>query len=350
MITSSFGLNLTMVNPGKLNLKHLIGKLKGRKHEWRKAKLDPTTGILECKNVKSPKDNQIPGWVYRVRGEGQPARPTKCPRCDTDYHRRENNPSPLRNHRTGFQKACQVIASGLAREMPEVQMSDKSSRKLVIFSDSRQDAAKLAAGMERDHYRDLVRMALMKSFNEYWDDLVGFLRYHSSLSQIPPNLSLLNQELCEKVSEPSQPDDLQRRNQFAARNDGQLVMEANAWWMDAPPFNQKQRDVWIAVLGNYPGPVPLRNLRGTIADLLLGLGVNIGGSTFQVKGYDSGKNRKPWFTCYEWNDIPVTSIVPLQQEQERLVIRMETNLMGELMYAIFPSCSAYIRGACTRLD
>ena len=49
---------------------------------------------------------------------------------------------------TGFQKACQVLAGGQVREMPRPRPG-KMTRKLVIFSDSRQDAAKLAAGMER---------------------------------------------------------------------------------------------------------------------------------------------------------------------------------------------------------
>src|SRR5260370_5556839 len=38
-----------------------------------------------------------------------------------------------------------------------------SSRKLVVFSDSRQDAAKLSAGMRFAHYRDAVRQALTNS-------------------------------------------------------------------------------------------------------------------------------------------------------------------------------------------
>ena len=70
-------------------------------------------------------------------------------------------PTPLRNHRTGFQKACQVIASALCREMSERQ-NNRPTRKLVIFSDSRQDAAKLAAGMERDHFQG------HDSFNVDW--------------------------------------------------------------------------------------------------------------------------------------------------------------------------------------
>ena len=113
--------------------------------------------------ASAPQPDEIPGWLYHVAGNHPEERalPSKCPRCDADYGRRDRFPTPFRFHRTGFQKACQVLASGLLREMPAA-----SSRKLVIFSDSRQDAAKLAAGMERDHYRDMVRMQLIQSFQD----------------------------------------------------------------------------------------------------------------------------------------------------------------------------------------
>ena len=51
--------------------------------------------------------------------------------------------------RTGFEKLSQVLTDGLMRQLGD-------DRKLVLFSDSRQDAAKLAAGMEKRHYQDLT--------------------------------------------------------------------------------------------------------------------------------------------------------------------------------------------------
>lgn len=41
----------------------------------------------------------------------------------------------------------------LAYQLPE----DAESRKLVVFSDSREDAASISNGIERSHYDDLVR-------------------------------------------------------------------------------------------------------------------------------------------------------------------------------------------------
>jgi DEAD/DEAH box helicase domain-containing protein len=86
-----------------------------------------------------------------------PAFPGKCARCDADW--RYGRFAPVGPHTTGVQKVNQVLADGLMRSMP-----DTEHRKLVVFTDSRQDAAKLAAGIELDHYRDLVRQALMQGF------------------------------------------------------------------------------------------------------------------------------------------------------------------------------------------
>lgn len=39
----------------------------------------------------------------------------------------------------------------------------ENNTKVVLFSDSRQSAAKLSAGIELDHYRDAVRWLMLKA-------------------------------------------------------------------------------------------------------------------------------------------------------------------------------------------
>ena len=114
------------------------------------------------------------GRIYTVSDGEAPALPPVCPRCDTDF-RRSAAGSPLRQHRTGFQRSCQVLASALAREMPEV-LRQAAARKLVIFSDSRQDAAKLSAGMELDHFRDMVRVCLVGAHDSFVRGYADVLR------------------------------------------------------------------------------------------------------------------------------------------------------------------------------
>src|SRR5262249_20333306 len=105
--------------------------------------------------------------------------PGKCARCDADWRR--GRFTPLGPHATGVQKVNQVLADGLMR-----QTTVPGSRKLVVFTDSRQDAAKLAAGIALDHYRDLVRQALMQGFTQLGGDLVAALKF---LDDGPTSLS-----------------------------------------------------------------------------------------------------------------------------------------------------------------
>lgn len=108
------------------------------------------------------------GWAFFVNGRGPEATkaisgkspmPSRCPSCDDDWDvfkgfRPITDPSrdrsPIRTMGTGFEKANQVLSDTLMRWLSE-------NPKLVVFSDSRQDAAKISAGMELAHYLDLVR-------------------------------------------------------------------------------------------------------------------------------------------------------------------------------------------------
>lgn len=308
--------------------------------KWVKAKLNHITGMLD-QSETTPKDGEVAGWLYQITGNNLnqvSAFPSKCPRCDADYGKREKFPTPLWTHRTGFQKACQVIAGGLLREMPSPPpQSIRSPRKLVIFSDSRQDAAKLAAGMERDHYRDMVRLLLIQSFNDYWGDLVSFLKQTCNNPDALNRLQNFNSQLASDVA--TSLDDLNRRNRFA-NSYPPLTTEALLWSMDQSPANKEVRDEWLNMLRNYPGRVPLLDLRRKLRDALLQYGICPGGTDFTALNYsvgqDSGRERHPWFECYNWNIstsvAPISSITP---EQTNHLDRLEIKLADEMMYAIF---------------
>src|SRR5205823_4419247 len=115
----------------------------GRTCRWVRASLDRATGRLLIHPTARAMlgEGQVAGWVYQVSGGASdpPALPNRCPRCDAD----ERAPrSPLRLHRTGFQKCAQVLSTGLFRELEDdtaaVGIDPQSNRKLVVFTDSRQ--------------------------------------------------------------------------------------------------------------------------------------------------------------------------------------------------------------------
>ncbi|KZL51181.1 DEAD/DEAH box helicase [Nodularia spumigena CENA596] len=320
------------------DLEWTVGKIKCR---WIQAKLNKKTGVL-LQDATPPKPDEVPGWLYQIVGNHpeKSALPTKCPRCDVDYGRRDKFPTPLRIHRTGFQKACQVIAGGLLREMPAPSpQGSSSSRKLVIFSDSRQDAAKLAAGMEIDHYRDMVRLLLIQSFYDYWDDLIAFLRITTANSpSIITDLKSINLRLYGNVIKGSQTDDLIRRDRFINANPT-LITEALSWVMGLPTSNQKVRDQWLNLLQRYPERIPLLELRQKVRDGLLGYGICPGGSSFEALSYSEGQNQGkqhyPWFNCYEWSGNAVTKKFPLTQTQTDHTVKLEDLLTAELMNPLF---------------
>ncbi len=139
----------------------------GYTFEFRPAALDHLTGRLEI-----TKQEQT-GWTFEVSDKGVadsqieriPPLPIFCPQCGTDWEIFKNRPvtdrsrtrSSIRTMGTGYEKLAQVIVDSLVREL---RVTSEEARRLVLFSDSRQDAAKLAAGLEKRHYQDLIRELL----------------------------------------------------------------------------------------------------------------------------------------------------------------------------------------------
>lgn len=314
---------------------------------WVKAALDTITGSLR---VRPPdiQEHEIPCYIYTVKERPNKSKkseensefPTICACCDANYSRKEKNKSPLRNHRTGFQKACQVLAAGLLREMPSTE--NESTRKLVIFADSRQDAAKLAAGMERDHYRDVLRMALVQTVDHYWDNLVSYIRVSEPKKASLELLRQINLQLYDAVLRPETEDDQWRMNSFISTHlylDG----EATRWMNNRPSAQQNIYAQWMNLITNFGGAISLAWIVDTIKSHLLNLGINPGGTAYRLMhSFEPGD--PPWYKCFDWDTNPVQKKTQLTLKQVSLLDRIDDALMGEIMYAIFPHVARSLEG------
>lgn len=311
------------------------------KREWKQAVLNPNTGMLSI-TQSAPSADQVGGWVYWINdknAEREPALPNQCPRCDADYRFRDTFKTPLRNHRTGFQKACQVLASGLMREL--AHDGDPLAQKLVIFSDSRQDAAKLAAGIERDHYRDMVRLALNQGLSQYWSYLEGYLREEVAQDQrLLARLQQINLQLHDAVNLPSDAYDVEKQRRFVEIIDAQVESQAQRWLRDKPATHQEAYNQWLNLLREYPQRVPLTSLRNTIYDYLLHLGICPGGSEDSVKEFRTStsinQTNAQWHSIYDWLGSTVQKRTNLSDAERNHTQRMSEKLLSELMYALFP--------------
>lgn len=122
------------------------------------ARFEPDTGLLRRAGRR-----RIDGVMLSVGADPQgrpvPALPEHCPGCSASRQNRKPSvffrgvvSSPIRAMRTGFARVTQVALDALVRELER-----GGERQTIVFSDSRQDAAVAAAGIELSHFRDLIR-------------------------------------------------------------------------------------------------------------------------------------------------------------------------------------------------
>ena len=134
--------------------------------EWLTATINCASGRVLRGHLGNGDEN-CQGYYYLIQGNDEhSAFPACCPACGEDYKRRLK-PSPIRTFRTGFTKVSQTMAKEMFYLLPEEKAND---RKLVIFSDSREDAARLANDMERYHYSEMIRDTV---FNRLAQDCFG---------------------------------------------------------------------------------------------------------------------------------------------------------------------------------
>ena len=149
---------------------------------WDKASLDTRSGRVILGDPDSPEEQWVKGYLFHLRSlsaekqEFIGALPSTCPCCGADYSKRRFRKSSIRGFRTGFSKVSQLLSKELFYQLPE----DAKSRKLVVFSDSREDAASISNGIERVHYEDLIREAL---FDELGQLAIGKLCLFEDIQQ-----------------------------------------------------------------------------------------------------------------------------------------------------------------------
>ena len=124
---------------------------------WKKSWLNIKTGVLKT-DKPAKEDNYVEGYIYVHNDNPTQGLPHHCPHCMVDRINGKNRKSPIRGFRTGFGKTTEILAKELFYQLPDA----KSGRKLVTFSDSREDAASISNSIERNHYTEVLRDLLIE--------------------------------------------------------------------------------------------------------------------------------------------------------------------------------------------
>lgn len=168
-------------------------KVKGR---WARAWVNKKTGVISKEVGNDP--SYVEGYIFEIVNantkteiiglnekkiaKSLKALPTICAECGANYKDKQYMPSPIRGFRTGFAK----ITRGLIKEA--FTHLSPASRKTIVFSDSREEAARNAAGIEFEHYREIVREIIVHELIKIASGKEKFLEAISqNIDSIPPN-------------------------------------------------------------------------------------------------------------------------------------------------------------------
>ncbi len=281
-----------------------------------KACLNPASGQLRYGKAGAT------GWTFDIQGPGAGEReglPTQCPHCGDDWELSFLPPddpgrmrSPVRFMQAGFERVAQVLGDSLMRVVGE----GHNDRKLIAFSDSRQDAAKLALGLEKRHYQDLVRSLLVQTAG----------------SPTPASRALAAYDAY-KVGSATPEDLVQQLNALAAVDEPL----ATALGRIVGPLASASDEVLIDRASRTLTTARWRliALRDVVWERLLALGVNPGGPEPSKTFYEqpAGKKRR-WTSLFEWDGAP-RAASGLAAEGQAHLDGLRNSLMTQTLQAVF---------------
>lgn len=296
-------------------------------YAFRRSALNPASG--EVSNVAEG----FTGWSFHARiarnrttGELQRSAdtvspfPTQCPNCGDDWeiqfgrNGRRLKPtdpatqrSPIRQMRTGFEKINQVLTTELANDLGDAE------RKLIVFTDSRQDAAKLSSGLGLRHYQDLLRQLLYTRL--------------SASGGTAHDVELAEAHVLQNEKSPESFAALDRLKQRNAA----LLAEIREVWDGKPGTGPADAENLKRALS---APPSLRELAAEVSADLLRRGINPGGPHARLRE-TSEDSTVPWSELYDWRVNPPSPKSGLTDPQTALLNEISRSLEEELLEGLF---------------
>ena len=274
----------------------------GKYRRWTPAYFNSADGKLR------PDSAGFNGYYYEIDDPDEACSeiPKYCPNCGDAWESnqktqlvsgKEEARSPLHDMGTGLQKIIQILTQTM-----QATVTQQSQRKTIIFSDSRQDAAKYAVGLQWAHYRDMIRLIVIDTMKKQTndEDLETLRALRGGTGNFRVALDATN-NLRDKY-----PD----HKQFL---DSILIAFA-----DNKPLTPDQENQLTALGGNYP----FTALQKECFSEFINLGMNPGGYGQKV---DSTENGDDWQNICNWQIDPVElhKTGKLEPQYERLIENIE---------------------------
>ncbi|MBM4523774.1 DEAD/DEAH box helicase [Rhodococcus hoagii] len=262
---------------------------------------DPKLGAL------IPSGDGIPAVVLRHDAGDDtrlslPALPEACPRCGGSQDNRDaamyfagTVRSPIRAHTSGRSQLNQMAVSQLFRSLG----SEAAESRTIVFTDSRDDSARIAAGIALNNFRDQVRQVVRQLL-------------HERENPIPLLRALVRGELAPEESAAAEELKNRRRELY-----DKLRLEHAGL---AEPSDR----VLIESAEREAESISWATLVSGAENVLLAAGVNPAGTGPSVA---QSVGDAPWYRAYEppsagaWIPLPRDVARPVQQERTRLTAK-----------------------------
>jgi DEAD/DEAH box helicase domain-containing protein len=293
---------------------------------WSPACLSARTGKVDRSHDRANDQDWIKGYVFEIpdvetdppieQGNLFSALPCVCPACAENYSRRKSRKSPVRGFRTGFSKVSQIFTKELFYQLPD---SSNTKRKLIVFSDSREDAAAISNGVERNHFSDLVREVVVDELQllahgepALLDDLESVRTPFSDLSQKYLSRNPGKDEefsgLIQKTKIP--PENIPEPYRAGAEKEFE---EAKSKLKNIKDKAQSRR---IPVQNLLPSTNDLSDC-GVVIKRLLELGVNPAGNDVLMQEFGWEKQWHHWTTLFDFESNKWRQDLPQEAEYAR---------------------------------
>ena len=306
--------------------------------QWVPAILNSLSGRVQLGD--SSGSGGVPGYFYMLEESTNPAffgaLPATCPSCGENYSRRLYRKSPLRGFRTGFSKLTQLLSKELFYLIAD---DAHDERKLVLFSDSREEAASLANGVERSHYLDLLREAL-------YDELAIFALGEPVLLRVIENPTEPPSPHAVRFAQ-THPDAQERLEEIlrAATTEipdiGDLDMKAileerqqcASEELDDLRRRASSRTVPLRLL--FEGPASAPDGPGSLLLRLKSLGVNPGGNEvlYQDYQYDGAWHR--WTDFFDFSSPAAGWVEGMSPDAKNTRERLRGKVVSEICRVLF---------------
>ena len=234
--------------------------------QFQRGKLDPFTGQISSATAGSTGLVFLRPTAGLAPSETIGALPETCPCCQgnrRDQNARPENrkaffsgtvQSPVRGLRTGLNITTQIAADRAMYSTGD----GTNPEKMIAFTDSRDDAADLAAGLELNHFRDLVRQLVHASIQprdiprsaEISEVVLGDLDADPALAALRDKVEAHSPGIFMAVKLVKLNAASNAERDLVARHDASLASQRTSW----PMLLVSMRNALLAIGQNPAGP------------------------------------------------------------------------------------------------